>query len=96
MSLFYKKNVLYLQALIYFLIFSNMKKFLLVVFSLFLFNSTFAVVEDTSVIDELNNKNTTELKFDFKLKKFESCEDMSSVLTNFIKKYYNDRPTYYR
>ncbi len=73
-----------------------MKKFLLVVFSLFLFNSTFAVVEDTSVIDELNNKNTTELKFDFKLKKFESCEDMSSVLTNFIKKYYNDRPTYYR
>jgi hypothetical protein len=70
---------------------------MLLTFTYFLhINSSFAAVEDTQVIDELNDKNTTNLKFDFKLKKFESCEDMSTVLTNFVKKYYNQRPIYYR
>lgn len=70
---------------------------LLFVFSLvFSFSSSFAAVEDTQVIDKLNDTNTTNLQFDFKLKKFESCEDMSNVLTNYMKKYYNQRPIYYR
>lgn len=73
-----------------------MRKIILFLVSLFIVQSTFAAVDDTQVIDELNNQNTQELKFDFKLKKFQSCDDMSNVLTNFIKKYYKDRPYYYR
>jgi hypothetical protein len=65
-------------------------------FSFFLINSSFAAVEDTQVIDQLNDKNTEALNFDFKLKKFESCEDMSNVLTDYMKKYYNTRPNYYK
>lgn len=75
----------------------TIKVILLLTFSYFLFiNSSFAAVEDTQVIDELNDQNTTSLKFDFKLKKFESCEDMSNVLTDYMKKYYRERPIYYR
>ncbi|NDK08887.1 hypothetical protein EOM39_06630, partial [Candidatus Gracilibacteria bacterium] len=73
----------------------TMKVLMLLTFSYFFINSSFAAVEDTQVIDELNDKNTTSLKFDFKLKKFESCEDMSNVLTEYMKKYYNSRPNYY-
>lgn len=73
-----------------------MKKLILLLLGLLVIHPIFAAVDDTSVVDELNNQNTEQLKFDFKLKKFESCEDMSSVLTKFIKKYYNDRPVYYR
>ncbi len=69
---------------------------MLLTFSYFLINSSFAAVEDTQVIDKLTNSNTEALKFDFKLKKFESCEDMSNVLTTYMKKYYNTRPMYYR
>jgi hypothetical protein len=70
-------------------------KLFFVLFLVFSFSSSFAEVDDTQIIDELNNQNTTDLKFDFKLKKFESCEDMSNVLTNYMKKYYNQRPNYY-
>lgn len=73
-----------------------MKKIIFFLVSLFIFQSTFAAVDDTQVIDQLNNGNTQELKFDFKLKKFQSCDDMSNVLTDFIKKYYKERPVYYR
>ncbi len=70
---------------------------LLFILSLVLsFGSSFAAVEDTQVIDKLNDQNTTDLQFDFKLKKFESCEDMSNVLTNYMKKYYNQRPIDFR
>jgi phosphoribosylpyrophosphate synthetase len=75
----------------------SIKILMLLTFSYFLsINSSFAAVEDTQVIDKLNDTNTTNLQFDFKLKKFESCEDMSNVLTNYMKKYYNQRPIYYR
>lgn len=70
---------------------------MLLTFSYFFYvNASYAAVEDTQVIDKLNDTNTTNLQFDFKLKKFESCEDMSNVLTNYMKKYYNQRPIYYR
>ncbi|NCB13512.1 MAG: hypothetical protein EOM78_18000 [Erysipelotrichia bacterium] len=64
--------------------------------SLFFIQHTFAAVEDTQVIDELDKTKAETLKFDFKLKKFASCDDMSNVLTEFIKKYYKQRPVYYR
>jgi hypothetical protein len=56
----------------------------------------FAAVDDTQVIDKLNDNNTETLKYDFKLKKFQSCDDMSNVLSDFVKKYYKDRPVFYR
>jgi len=73
-----------------------MKKMIILFLSLFFIQHTFAAVEDTQVIDELDKTKAETLKFDFKLKKFQSCEDMSNVLTEFIKKYYKQRPVYYR
>jgi hypothetical protein len=73
-----------------------MRKIILFLLGLFIFQSTFAAIEDTQVIDQLDKTKAETLKFDFKLKKFESCEDMSNVLTDYMKKYYNQRPTYYR
>ncbi|MDD3302844.1 MAG: beta-propeller domain-containing protein [Candidatus Gracilibacteria bacterium] len=73
-----------------------MKKMIILFLSLFFIQHTFAAVEDTQVIDELDKTKAETLKFDFKLKKFASCDDMSNVLTEFIKKYYKQRPVYYR
>ncbi len=65
-----------------------MKKFILLILSIFLFSTTYASVEDDSIIKELENKEIKELQIDFKLKKFKSCEDMSSVIEKYIKTYW--------
>jgi len=55
----------------------------------------FADIEDTSVIDALSKQE--DLKADFKLKTFSSCEDMNKVMKDYIKTYYkNNGNLYYR
>ncbi len=74
-----------------------LKFLLLLLFSiLFLANISFAAVDDNSVIEKLSDNNTTALKADFKLQKFSSCEDMSTKLTDFMKKYYDNNYFFWR
>ena len=56
----------------------------------------FAEVEDTSIIDELNEDYIKELSIDFNLKSFESCQDMEDVMEGYIKNYWkNNKNNYY-
>lgn len=60
-----------------------------------LFPQTYAVDEDTSIIDELN-KTTWGIETEFRLKKFSSCENIESVMGKYLKEYYKNNPYYYR
>ena len=75
----------------------HMKKYLLLLaMSLMMYSSTFAAVEDTSVIDELNSTSTKTAQ-DFKLKKFSSCDNIEDVMSKYVQEYYkNNPPIYYR
>jgi hypothetical protein len=58
-----------------------MKKiFLLIMISFLSLNFAYAEIEDNSIIDELDNSKIQELKVDFKLKTFKSCQDMEKVM----------------
>lgn len=83
------------------------KSFLITFFMLFfvtLFSiwNTFAAVEDTSIIDELDKTQVKDLKFDFNLKSFESCDWLENVMGKYIKDYWKnnkgnwDYPVMYR
>ncbi len=79
----------------------KLTKSLYVISLLFVYSiSHWAVgVDDNQVIDALSGSTSSwseVLNFDFKLKKFKSCDDMSSVLTQYLKKVYNNRPPVYR
>jgi len=65
-----------------------MKKLIFLILSFFIFSNTYAEIEDDSILKELNNQEKKELQFDFKLKKFKSCEDMTSVIEKYIKTYW--------
>ncbi len=65
-------------------VFKYLSIFILLVFTL----PTFATEEDNSIIEELNENEVKELNFDFKLKTFESCQSLESVMGKYIKEYY--------
>ncbi|MDP2395707.1 MAG: hypothetical protein Q8S84_02225 [bacterium] len=48
--------------------------FVIMLISLFSVSSSYAAVEDTSIIDELSKNIVKDINFDFNLKKFESCD----------------------
>jgi hypothetical protein len=66
-----------------------MKKiFLFSLISLFSISSTFATVEDDSIIKELNKENTKEISAEsLKFKTFKTCEDLEKVTNDFLKNY---------
>jgi hypothetical protein len=75
-----------------------MKKYLLLLaLGMMSFSSTFAAVEDTSIIDELNGGSITKTQDDFKLKKFSSCENIENIMNKYLQDYYknNPPPVYY-
>ncbi|MDD2907756.1 MAG: beta-propeller domain-containing protein [Candidatus Gracilibacteria bacterium] len=81
-----------------------MKKYFLLLFlGLFTFSSVNAAVEDNSIIDELQGQEVKTLTSDFKLKSFNSCDNMENVMNDYIKTYwknnkdrfYNYGPVYY-
>ena len=66
-----------------------MKKYILLsLISLLSFSSVFAAVEDDSIIKELEKETVKALEFDFKMKKFESCENLEDVMGNYVKEYW--------
>ena len=50
---------------------------------------------DTSIIDKLDESKVEELNVDFKLKTFESCENLESVMWKYIKDYYKNNQSRY-
>ena len=50
----------------------------------FLCGSSFAAVDDNSILEELTEDNVEELNHDFKLKTFQSCEAMEDVMEDTI------------
>lgn len=68
-----------------------MKKFLTIVFAgVFMVSPSFADIEDTSIIDELNKNEQKVTAADFKLQKFETCTDMQEVMSEYIKLYWEN------
>jgi len=49
---------------------------------------------DTSILDEINKLDTKELNLDFKLKSFSSCENLESIMWEYIKNYYKNHNFY--
>ena len=75
-----------------------MKKILLLIttilFTIFTVNASDI---DTSIIDKLDESKIKELNVDFKLKTFNSCENLESVMGKYIKDYYkNNKKRYSR
>ena len=65
--------------------------FILFLVVLFLISNVSAnVVEDTSIIDQLNQAETKNLNFDFGLKSFESCDGLENVMWKYIKDYWKN------
>ena len=50
---------------------------------------------DTSILDKLDESKVEELNVDFKLKTFESCENLESVMWKYIKDYYKNNQSRY-
>jgi hypothetical protein len=58
-----------------------MKKiFLLLSILLITSLTSFAAVEDTQIVDKIDETKAKELKIDFNLKTFKSCENLESVM----------------
>lgn len=73
-----------------------MKKiFLILLFLVLSISSTFAAIEDNSIIDKLNTNNVKELNTDFKLKSFESCANLETVMEKYIKNYWEKNKSKY-
>jgi hypothetical protein len=63
-----------------------------------IFSSSFSYaqdIEDTSIIDELTQKDVKELNTDFNLKSFTSCQDMEEVMQNYIRDYWENNKNRY-
>jgi len=57
---------------------------------LFVPSFVFAAVDDTSVIDQLNGQKLQELDSKVNLETFQSCDDLQSVLTQYVKTYWKN------
>ena len=64
--------------------------FAIMFISLFFINSSYAAVEDTSIIDELNKTEIKNLDFDFNLKSFKSCDWLEKVMGDYVKDYWKN------
>jgi hypothetical protein len=74
----------------------SMKKYILFsLVSLLSFSSAFAAVEDDSILKELEKETVKALEFDFKMKKFESCENLEDVMGAYIKEYWKSNKQRY-
>jgi len=75
-----------------------MKKVLLfLLVTMFSFGNLFALdIEDDSIIQELEKEEVKQLDFDFKLKSFESCENLETVMEKYIKNYWKNNKSRYR
>lgn len=71
------------------------KVFLWIWIAFSIFSTSFAVLEDNSIIDELQNKNIKELKTNFNLQSFESCENLETVMEKYIKNYWEKNKNRY-
>lgn len=71
------------------------KGLLLIITMLFTIFSVNASDIDTAIIDKLDESKIKELNVDFKLKSFESCEDLESVMGKYIKDYYKNNKSKY-
>ena len=72
-----------------------MKKYLvLLVLFMMGYSSTFATVEDTSVLDQLNG-TATKTSQDFKLRKFSSCQNVEDIMNKYVQEYYKNNPPIY-
>lgn len=68
-----------------------MKKIHVILLVFFLLTSySYAVSEDSSIIDELDAQNTQELDIDFSLKSFQSCEAFEDVMEEYVKTYWEN------
>lgn len=75
-----------------------MKKIIVLLFVAFLslWKSFASDIIDNSLITELDKTNTKELNLDFGLKTFKSCENLESVMQNYIKDYWaTNKDKYY-
>ena len=64
---------------------------------MFAFAPTYAALEDNSIEAELDAQKVKTLNTDFKLKSFESCQNMEDVMGDYIKDYWkNNKQNYYR
>ncbi len=73
-----------------------MKKYVIFIsLALLGFSQTWAA-EDTQIVDQLTQKTSETVSF--KMQSFNSCQDMNSVMDDFMKKYYKNVPPvmYYR
>ncbi len=76
-----------------------MKKLGVVLSVLLIWNTAFAQTTDNSLIDEVDKAQQKQLETvqeQFSFQAFESCVDMNSVLTDWIKKFENQYPDYRR
>ena len=71
------------------------KLFLLITTIFFTVFSVNASDIDTSIIDKLDESKIEELNVDFKLKTFNSCENLESVMWKYIKDYYKNNKSRY-
>lgn len=70
--------------------------FVIMLISLFSVSSSYAAVEDTSIIDELSKNIVKDINFDFNLKKFESCDWIEKVMGDYIKDYWKNNQDKWR
>ncbi len=66
--------------------------FLFVFLSFLLISPSFWATEDTQILDQLDQSNSTINDPKFELKKFESCSNVEDVMWKFLKEYYKNTP----
>ena len=68
-----------------------MKTWFISLFILILsFTNVLAEIEDNSIINELEKTQIKQLEYDFKLKTFNSCENLEDVMWKYIKNYWKN------
>ncbi len=73
-----------------------MKTIFSLLLSFLFISSTFAsTIEDDSIIKQLESKNITQIWLNFELHKFKSCADMTKVMWDYIKDYWETNKSKY-
>lgn len=71
------------------------KLWLFILLSFFIINTSFAAIEDDSIIEELDLNKVEEIAVDFKLKSFESCDALEDVMWKYVKAYWKNNKSRY-
>ncbi len=70
-----------------------MKKYFLILLSFTLFHTAFANdIDDTSLIDKIEETSFEEISLDIKMRNFESCDAFEEVIIDYIKTYIEHTP----